>query len=114
METNMDAELIENLWQCIGRRDTHAVQLATGAYARVEKPLRLADLVDHLRGTKTIGTYLIDQVGRCAFAVLDADMENGLAVLASVGRELADQGADLHLERSRRGGHGWLFFKQPV
>jgi hypothetical protein len=114
METNMDAELIENLWQCIGRRDTHAVQLATGAYARVEKPLRLADLVDHLAGRKTIGTYLIDQAGRCAFAVLDADMENGLAVLASVGRELADQGETLHLERSRRGGHGWLFFNQPT
>ncbi|MGH2478050.1 MAG: TOTE conflict system archaeo-eukaryotic primase domain-containing protein [Ktedonobacteraceae bacterium] len=114
METNMDAELIENLWQCIGRRDTFAVQTSRGGYARINRALRLADLADHLAGRVTIGTYLIDQVGRCAFAVLDADQENGLAVLASVGRELASEGATLHLERSRRGGHGWLFFEQAV
>jgi TOTE conflict system primase-like protein len=106
----IDQSLIENLWQLTGRRDTYAVQLADGSYARVEKPLRLADLVDHLRGTKTIGTYLLDQDRRCSFAVLDADQADGLGVLRIVQAELA--GVPVHLERSRRGGHGWILFDQ--
>src|SRR5260370_1377705 len=108
----MDAHLIGNLWQCIGRRDCYAVQLADGTYARVQKPVTEALLADHLAGRLTLGTYVIDEVGHCAFAVFDADMENGLAVLQLVQRELATQGAQLHLERSRRGGHGWLWFDQ--
>jgi hypothetical protein len=105
----IDQSLIENLWQLVARRDTYAVQLPDGSYARVSRPLGVADLVDHLRGTKTIGTYLLDQAGRCSFAVLDADQADGLDVLRIVQAELA---VPVHLERSRRGGHGWLFFDQ--
>ena len=110
----MDQMLLANLWQCIGRRDTFAVQLETGQYARVNRALRLADLVDHVAGLHTLGTYLIDQAGSCAFAVFDADQENGLVVLQLVQSELAPMGGRVILEKSRRGGHGWLFFDQAV
>jgi len=105
----IDQSLIDNLWQLVGRRDTYAVQLPNGSYARVSRPLRCADLVDHLAGRKTIGTYLLDQAGYCSFAVLDADSEDGLDMLRAVQVELA---VSVHLERSRRGGHGWLLFDQ--
>lgn len=108
----MDSTLLNNLWQCIGRRDTFAVQRPNGQYARIFRPLAASDLADHLAGRVTLGTYLLDQAGHCAFAVLDADQENGLFVLQLVQRELAHDGGRLVLERSRRGGHGWLFFTE--
>jgi hypothetical protein len=109
----MDRALIGNLWQCIGRRDTYAVQLESGTYARVRRALTEQDLIDHIVGRKTIGTYVIREDERCAFAVLDADLENGFFVLQAVAQQLLSDGGHLHLERSRRGGHAWLFFEQP-
>lgn len=109
----MEQALIENLWQCIGRRDCYAVQLEAGTYARVNKPLTVTLLADHLAGQITLGTYVINEQGNCWFAVLDADMENGLVLLQVVQSELAP-GSRLVLEASRRGGHGWLFFNQAT
>lgn len=110
----LDRNLISSLWQCVGRRDTYAVQLETGTYARVDHALTDQDLVDHLAGRRTLGTYVINEQGHCPFAVLDADQENGLALLQTLAGEIAQAGAVLHLERSRRGGHGWIFFSEPV
>lgn len=110
----MEQALIENLWQCIGRRDCYAVQLEAGTYARVNKALTVAILADHLAGRLTLGTYVINEQGRCWFAVLDADQENGLSLLQVVQSELAPVGGRLVLEASRRGGHGWLFFNQAT
>jgi len=110
----MDRGLITNLWQCVGRRDSYAVQLDGGTYARVDRVLTEQDLIDHIAGRRTLGTYVINEQGRCAFAVLDADQENGLSVLQTVAGEIAPSGAVLHLERSRRGGHGWIFFREPA
>lgn len=108
----MESKLIENLWACVGRRDTFAVQLDGGTYARVQRALTLADLADHLAGRHTLGTYLLDQGGRCAFAVLDADQENGLFLLDQARRDLP--GVPVYLEQSRRGGHAWIWFDQPA
>jgi hypothetical protein len=107
-------DLVAHLWRCIGRRDSYAVQLASGTYARVNSQVTARILAEHLEGSRTIGTYVIDERGCCSFAVLDADQENGLDVLRAVQAELAAHGVVLHLERSRRGGHGWMWFDRAV
>jgi hypothetical protein len=96
----------------VGRRDDYAVQLADGRYRRVGRPFTLQVLRAHLRGTLTAGTYVRDARGRCRFAVFDADMPDGLAVLAQLQRCLADRGLVSYLEASRRGGHLWLFLAE--
>jgi hypothetical protein len=100
----------------VSRHDDYAMQTATGRYKRVGKPLTHADLYDHLIGRRTYGTYVIDETGNCRFAVIDADTESGdlLARLWVIQDELATQGIVSYLERSRRGGHLWIFFTRPV
>lgn len=98
----------------VGRRDDHSVQLETGLYARTGKPLDQARIQAHLRGEVSLATYLIDEQGLCRFAVLDGDKENDFLLLASVRDQLAEVGIPAHLERSRRGGHLWIFVDRPV
>jgi hypothetical protein len=97
----------------VGRSDDYAMQLSTGRYRRVGKPLTDADLHDHLIGARTYGTYVMDAAGRCRFAVIDADDEDGLARLWSIQERLSAQGITSYVECSRRGGHLWIFFTRP-
>ncbi len=64
-----------------------------------------------LMGRYTLGTYVLDPSGSCAFAVFDADSEDGLERLVLLSAELAAQGVSSVLEASRRGGHLWVFLK---
>jgi hypothetical protein len=98
----------------VGRHDDYAVQLSTGRYRRVGKPLTDADLFDHLVGAQSYGTYVMDASGHCRFAVIDADGEDGLSRLWSLQEQLAAQGITSFVECSRRGGHLWVFLKEPV
>ncbi|HJT54861.1 MAG TPA: CHC2 zinc finger domain-containing protein [Ktedonobacteraceae bacterium] len=98
----------------IGRRDDYALQQHSGRYRRVGAPLSTAVLHRHLAGQETIGTYVIDERGRCRFAVYDADMPDGLSLLAGVQAKLADVGIGSFLECSRRGGHLWVLFAPPL
>ncbi len=103
----------ECLWICVGRRSDYAVQLRDGRYIRVQKPITSRILARHLAGQMSIGTYVRDEEGRCSFAVFDADQPAGLKVLRDLQAELEEQGFPAYLERSRRGGHLWLFFHAP-
>src|SRR5215472_3707592 len=94
---------------CVGRRDDYAVQRAGGRYVRVGRALTSDSVRAHLAGWHTIGTYVIDERGACRFAVLDADSEDGLSLLAQVQARLVDAGIPSSLEASRRGGHLWVF-----
>jgi hypothetical protein len=98
----------------VGRSDDYAVQLSTGRYRRVGKPLTDADLHDHLIGARTYGTYVMDAAGYCRFAVIDADGEDGLSRLWSIWELLTTHGITSYVEASRRGGHLWVFFSRPV
>jgi len=98
----------------VGRFDDYALQLSTGRYRRVGKSLTDADLHDHLIGARTYGTYVMDAAGRCRFAVIDADGDDGLTRLWKLHDELAARGITSYVECSRRGGHLWIFFTQPV
>jgi hypothetical protein len=94
--------------------DSYAVQQADGSYRHVLGPLTGERLVAHLLGRYTLGTYLLDRQSTCAFAVFDADSDNGLDVLLSLARLLREQGIVTLLEASRRGGHLWLHLRDPT
>lgn len=98
----------------VQRRDLYARQLDDGRYLCVRKPLTENHLVAHLKGTHTLGTYVLDQDSRARFAVIDADDDLQLARLADISMSLAKGGLPSYLEASRRGGHLWLFFAQPM
>lgn len=85
-----------------------------GHYTRAFHPLSLKVLAAHLAGEITIGTYVRNAQGSCRFAVFDADQEDGLARLTNLQEEFAREHVPSYIERSRRGGHLWLFFQAPV
>lgn len=98
----------------IGRRDDFAVQRSDGRYRRAGSRVDLLDLGEHLAGRRTMGTYVIDEQGCCAFAVYDADGVYGLPLLDEVRLRLAAAGIVSYLEQSRRGGHLWVFLSEPL
>jgi hypothetical protein len=104
--------LFERLF--VGRRDDFARQRPDGGYFRVGRALTSADLRAHLAGRVTLGSYVIDERGCCHSAVFDADLPDGLCLLRDVQARLARQGIPSYLERSRRGGHLWVFLTAPV
>ncbi len=98
----------------IQRRDLYARQLEDGSYLCVRKPLQDRLLIAHLKGEITLGAYVLDQESRARFAVIDADDDLQLARLAEMGASLAAAGIPSYLETSRRGGHQWFFFEEPI
>jgi hypothetical protein len=98
----------------VSRRDDYAIQQLSGRYLRANRPLTKTALRNQLDGVESLGTYVMDERGRCRFAVFDADMHNGLDVLRGVQGQLAFDGVPSYLERSRRGGHLWVLFQVPV
>lgn len=92
----------------------YAVQQADGSYRPSSSPLSLSRLADHLLGRYTLGTYVLRSEGTCSFAVFDADMQDGLERLVLLSAELAAQDISSVVEASRRGGHLWVFLRQPT
>ncbi|HJT56421.1 MAG TPA: hypothetical protein VJ761_08000 [Ktedonobacteraceae bacterium] len=102
------------VYACIGRRDDYAIQRENGLYRRVGQPLTFDLLRKHLVGDLTLGTYVIDERGRCRFAVFDADSEDGVAVLLALQGRLRADGVSSYLEASRRGAHLWVFLARAA
>jgi len=100
--------------QFIQRRDFYARQLDDGSYILVRKRLEEKHLVAHLRGKMTLGAYVLDAQSRGRYLVLDADDEPDWRRLKALAGALAEEGTISYLEASRRGGHLWLFFEQPL
>src|SRR5215472_1576939 len=86
---------------CVGRRDDYAVQRASGRYVRAGRALTPDVVRAHLAGWHTVGTYVIDERGACRFAVLDADSEDGLSILAQVQARLVAAGIPSFLQGRR-------------
>jgi hypothetical protein len=97
-----------------GRLSDHSVQLETGLYARAGLPLDRARVAAHLRGEVSLATYVLDEHGQCKVAVLDGDKENDFFCLADVQQQLLRADIPAWLERSRRGGHLWVFLAAPA
>jgi hypothetical protein len=69
----------------------------------------------HLSGDLTIGIYAINPATqRSKWMAIDADYRTALEDLIKVQRQLADDGVAAALEKSKRGGHLWIFFERPV
>ena len=58
----------------------------------------------------TLGAYALDAESRAKWVCFDADDEEGFANLERATLALAQAAQPGYLERSRRGGHLWLFF----
>ena len=90
------------------RWDRYARQSAD-RYVAIQKPLRGAHLLAHLRGELTLGTYLLNAQSQGRFLVLDADDEPDRRRLQALAWALADMECPSYLEKSRRGAHLWFF-----
>ncbi len=109
----MDEELIAAYASLfVHQWNAYAVQQRNGAYWRVAESLTLSHLHAHLMGHWTLGTYLLDAQSCCAFAVFDADSDDGVERLAALSLELARCGVTTLLEASRRGSHLWVHLTQ--
>ena len=98
----------------IQRWDMYPKQLDDGTYVTIHEPLHVGLLFDHLRGTETLGTYLLNKESKGRFLVFDADDDAGWRRLTALARVLSEQGSSSYLEGSRRGGHLWCFFAEPL
>lgn len=98
----------------IRRKDLYARQLDDGRYNCVRKPLEEKHVIAHLNGSLTLGTYVLGEDNKARFAVIDADDDLQLARLADISMSLEKAGMPTYLEASRRGGHMWIFFHQPI
>jgi len=109
----------------IHQAEEYTRQTPEGRYVRTRAPLTDAVLRGHLLGQATVGLYLLDAEDRCAVGVIDHDdkrllpggeirAEEGLGQLQDMRRRLERQGIDSAVEESRRGGHLWVFAREPV
>src|SRR6185295_10972763 len=63
----------------------------------------------------TIGIYAINPATqRSKWMAIDADYKTALEDLIKVQRQLHEDGVEAALEKSKRGGHLWIFFEGPV
>ena len=79
-------------------------------------PLDEAAARDHLTGKHTIGTYAIRQDNSCVFLAADFDGEGWREDILAYREAARELGIVVALEKSRsgNGGHGWIFFREPV
>jgi hypothetical protein len=98
----------------IQRWDAYPKQLDDGSYVCIRESLNVDHLYAHLRGDITLGIYVLNQASQARFIVLDNDNENGWTKVVESGAKLGAEGIPAYLEKSRRGGHIWVFFKAPV
>jgi hypothetical protein len=97
----------------IQRRDLYARQLSNGQYIAVYEPLSEGLLYAHLRGSETLGAYVLDHNSQGRYMVLDADVEPDRRRLVALAQTLNGLGCPSYLEASRRGGHLWFFLDKP-
>ena len=98
----------------IQRRDLYARQMDDGSYICIRRPLETSHVVAHLRGDITLGTYVLDPSSQARFIAFDADDAPQFGRVIQLSQDLAKEGVLSYLEESRRGGHLWLFFANPV
>lgn len=95
----------------VNRRDSFAVQTDTGQYYSVKELLTANHVIPHLKGEMSLGVYLLSPEGKAKFTVIDADDDDGFGKLIAAQQNLRFPS---YMERSRRGGHLWFFFPEPI
>lgn len=72
-------------------------------------------VLQHLNGQITIGIYPINpETQRSKWIAIDADYGKAVEDLLKLQWELVRDGVEAALEKSRRGGHLWIFAEQPL
>ena len=77
--------------------------------------LTLETVRRHLAGEMTVGIYAINPTTqRSKWMAIDADYKTALEDLIKLQRQLQEDGIEAALEKSKRGGHLWMFFETAV
>jgi hypothetical protein len=63
----------------------------------------------HIRGQVTIGAYALDRKSQARWICYDADEVGEWEKLCGLAYDLTEERIPSYLEKSRRGGHLWLF-----
>src|SRR5690242_38997 len=110
-----EAQLLLLEWErrFLTRRQPYARQQEDGSYRWLFQRLDRLALLAHLQGKETLALAARDELGQCRWVCVDADASDGLAQVRLVQQALKAHGLPSLLERSRRGGHLWLFFTLP-
>lgn len=93
----------------LNRGDCYPLQLDKGSYVRIKQPLTRDMVIAHLKGVVTIGAYALNHESYAKWLCLDADSDKDFATLIRLASKLDADSIPSYLERSRRGGHLWLF-----
>ena len=117
-----DLEALLRAWgsRFLNRDTPHALQRPDGSYRWVFRRCDPSVVARHLGGELTLAVASLDAGGGCRWACVDADADgtegpDGVVQLVTLARALSALGlAPPLLEASRRGGHLWLFFDEPV
>jgi TOTE conflict system, Archaeo-Eukaryotic Primase domain len=117
-------DLVTRYIELFVNRRAHTIQSSTPDsekgrcyYYRPKGKIALSDstIRSHLEGRITIGLYAINPATqRCKWVAIDADYPTALEDLLKLQWELRKDGVDAALEKSRRGGHLWIFAEQPL
>ncbi|MGO8789760.1 MAG: TOTE conflict system archaeo-eukaryotic primase domain-containing protein [Terriglobia bacterium] len=77
--------------------------------------LTLDTIRRHLEGEITIGLYAINPATQCSkWVAIDADYENARTDLLKLNFYLKQEGVESAFEKSRRGGHLWIFMAEGL
>src|SRR6516225_11247148 len=117
-------DLVSRYIELFVNRRAHTIQSSTPDsekgrwyYYLPKGKIALSDstIRSHLEGRVTIGLYAINPATqRCKWVAIDADYPTALEDLLKLQWELRQDGVDAALEKSRRGGHLWIFAEQPL
>ncbi len=79
------------------------------------KQLSSTTILEHLHGRITFGLYALNpKTQRSKWVAIDADYANAFDDLLKLQWELRHDGVEAALEKSRRGGHLWIFCEKPL
>jgi hypothetical protein len=122
-EGQLTAEMTARYFSLFVNRLAHTLQSARPAengkhyYFRPKdcRRLSLTTVREHLAGRLTFGLYALNpKTQRSKWVAIDADYENAFDDLLKLQWELRQDGVEAALEKSRRGGHLWIFCDKPL
>jgi len=126
--TKENIELYKKLF--IGRDDVFAEQIigSEGAYYnKVSRPIAEKDILEHLLGRSTYGTYLVKRDNTCGHTIFDIDIPKGVEINEASWRQARNKVVQLKVkliglsftkkqilveESGRRGYHIWILFNE--
>jgi hypothetical protein len=94
--------------------DRYALQSLDGSYYCIQEAIALEVLKQHLYGQVTLGAHALNEKSQARWVCFDADDDEEWHGLWRLAHELAYEHVPIYLEPSRRGGHLWLFFSEPL